>query len=296
MRNRGRAVLVALFLVLALGIVTVTDLSITWFGHGPRIKALVDSTPPGTAYMALRAREGRPPILRRWTPLDSLPVAVVCAVLAAENVRFFQHGTLDYANQREMLSRVLRGDPSRGGSGIAQQLARNLYLEPDRTIRRKLREYVLAYKISHTLTKERQLELYLNLVEWGDGVWGVAAGGESLFQRSLDQLTPSEVVLLANVPPAPARGLEFATARARRAKSVIVTGILWREGILDELQWTATVARLRRIGDFVDQGMTPARAAEAAADEMGEEEVLADTGPTRQPVRDRCNPANRGIT
>lgn len=295
-RNPGRVVLVSLFLLLALGIVTVADLSVTWFRHGPRIAALADSVPPLTAYMALRTREGHPPRGRRWVPLDSLPLPVVCAVLAAENVRFFRHGTLDYANQREMLSRVLRGDLSRGGSGIAQQLARNLYLGPDRTIRRKLREYVLAYKISHTLTKERQLELYLNLVEWGDGIWGVAAGSEHLFQRPLDQLTPSEVVLLANVPPAPARGLDFATARARRAKSVIVAGILWREGVLDELQWTATVARLRRLGDHVDRGMTPAEASRAVAEEMGEEEVLADQGPTGKTARDRCDPANRGVT
>ncbi len=298
--NPGRkvrlGVLLALSLVLVLGIVTIADLSFTWLRHGPRIEALADAVPPMTAFMDLRAREGHPPRLRRWVPLDSLPVPVVCAVLAAENVRFFQHGTLDYANQRAMLSRVLRGDLSRGGSGIAQQLARNLYLQPDRTIRRKLREYVLAYKISHALTKERQLELYLNLVEWGDGVWGVAAGSEHLFRRPLEQLTASEVVLLANVPPAPARGLAFATARARRAKAVTVTGILWREGVLDDLQWTATVARIRRIGDFVDLGLTPATAAHAAAEEMGDEEVVTGHQPVREAARDRCDPGNRGIT
>ncbi len=288
-------VLLVLSLVPGLGLMTIADLSFTWLRHGPRIEALADSVPPMTAFMDLRDREGHPPRLRRWVPLDSLPLPVVCAVLAAENVRFFQHGTLDYANQRAMLSRVLHGDFSRGGSGIAQQLARNLYLQPDRTIRRKLREYVLAYKISHALTKERQLELYLNLVEWGDGVWGVAAGSEHLFQRPLGQLTASDIVLLANVPPAPARGLAFATARARRAKAVTVAGILWREGVLDGLQWSATVARIRRIGDFVDLGMTPAEAALAVTEEMGEEEVVTEQGTVREAARDRCDPGNRGV-
>lgn len=292
-----RAVWLGLLGLVVIGLALVTDLGITWFRYGPRITALVDSTPAQTAYMALRAQEGRAPLDRRWVPLDSLPAPVVCAVLAAENVRFFSHGALDWNNQRAMLSRLLRGDFSRGGSGIAQQLARNLFLEPDRTVRRKLREYLLAYKISHTLTKERQLELYLNLVEWGEGVWGVAAGSAHLFRRPLEQLGPSEVILLANVLPSPIRGLEFATSPPRRAKSDLVAGILWREAILDPVAWTATAARLRRTGDFVDLGLSPAQAAEAVNQEMGAEPPLRPGGLTPwEPARTACDPARRGIT
>ncbi len=277
------------------GLVLIADVSATWFGSGPRIAALADSVPVMTAYMERRAREGQPPRRRHWVPLDSLPAPLVCAVLAAENVRFFSHGTLDWENQRAMLSRVLHGDFSRGGSGITQQLARNLFLEPDRSLRRKLREYVLAYKISHTLTKERQLELYLNLVEWGEGVWGVAAGSEYLFQRPPGRLRPSEIVLLANVLPSPARGLGFPTSPPRRAKSDLVTTILWRETILDNLGWSATAARLRRIADYVDRGMTPAAAGDAVTGEMGEERVI-ESEHHRVPLRAVCDPDRRGVS
>lgn len=247
--------------------------------------------------MMRRASAGVPPLSRRWVPLDSLPSALACAVLAAENVRFFAHGALDWTNQREMLSRVIRGDLSRGGSGIAQQLARNLFLAPDRTPRRKLREYLLAYQLSHGLSKERQLELYLNLVEWGDGVWGVAAASEHLFRRPPGQLTPSQAVLLVNALPAPSRGLAFPLSPSRRSKLLLVTTLLWREAVLDDLAWTATMARLNRMGQFADAGMTPQAAAEAVLQEMGTEPLLEAEPPDPPlPLRERCNPRRRGVT
>src|SRR5439155_4933159 len=157
-----RAALTAGLLLVILGL----DLAWTWVGHRRIISALRDSIPATTAFMRQRANQGHPVRQRRWVPLDSIPPALVCTVLAAENVRFFEHGTLDWSNQHAMLYRALHGDWSRGGSGIAQQLARNLFLSPDRTLRRKLREYLLAYQSCHTFAKERQLELYLHLAGW----------------------------------------------------------------------------------------------------------------------------------
>jgi len=274
-----------------------SDLALTWSRHRSTMVALRDSVPETTAFMMRRASEGTPPRSRLWVPLDSLPSALACAVLAAENVRFFSHGTLDWTNQRELLSRVIRGDLSRGGSGIAQQLARNLFLAPDRTPRRKLREYLLAYQLSHALSKERQLELYLNLVEWGDGVWGVAAASEHFFGRLPGQLTPSQAVLLVNALPAPSRGLAFPLSPPRRAKLLLVTTLLWREAVLDDLTWTATMARLTRMGQFVDAGMTPQAAAEAVWQEMGTEPLLEAEPPDPPlPLRERCNPRRRGVT
>lgn len=290
-----RAAWLALAGLLLVGVVLIADLSLTWFRYGPRIAALADSVPDMTSFMKRRAEEGVPPRAHRWVPLDSLPGPLVCTLLAAENVRFFEHGALDWENQRAMFFRVLRGDLSRGGSGIPQQLARNLFLEPDRTIRRKLREYLLAYKISHMLSKERQLELYINLIEWGEGVWGISSGSEQVFQRPVEQLTPSEAVLLVNVLPSPHRGLDFATSAPRRAKAALVAGILWREAILNEVEWGATVARLRRIGDYVDLGMTPAEAARAVTEEMGEERVLDPHRADRAPPRVLCDRVRRGV-
>ena len=94
-----------------LGILAVlvgSDLALTWRGHRGVMAALRDSVPETTAFMMRRTSEGVPPRSRRWVPLDSLPSGLACAVLAAENVRFFSHGTLDWTNQRELL-----GTPTR---------------------------------------------------------------------------------------------------------------------------------------------------------------------------------------
>ena len=257
----------------SLAVVIFLDLSLTWLGHRKAIASLADGIPAATAFMQQRAREGTPPQHWRWAPLDSLPVPVVCAVVAAENVRFFRHGSIDWTSQRAMLERISRGDLSRGGSSISQQLARNLFLSPKRTPRRKLREYLLAYQISHALSKQRQLELYINVVEWGDGVWGIAAGSEHLFARPLAELTPTEIVLLASVLPAPRRGLSYPLSPSRRSNWETLARILWREAVLDDLTWGATTARLRRMADFVDLGLTPGEAAAAVTVEMGAERV-----------------------
>jgi monofunctional biosynthetic peptidoglycan transglycosylase len=297
MARGWRWALGALALLGIMAVLVGSDLALTWYRHRGAMVALRDSVPETTAFMIRRASEGKPPRSHRWMPLDSVPSALACAVLAAENVRFFSHGALDWANQRELLSRVIRGDLSRGSSGIAQQLARNLFLAPDRTPRRKLREYLLAYQLSHALSKERQLELYLNVVEWADGVWGVAAASEHLFGRQPGQLTPSQAVLLVNALPAPSRGLAFPLSPSRRSKLLLVTTLLWREAVLDDLAWTATMARLNRMGQFVDAGMTPQAAAEAVTREMGTEALLEAEPPDPPlPLRERCSPWRRGVT
>lgn len=244
--------------------------------------------------MERRAREGRSPGTPTWVALDSLPSTVVCAVVASENVNFFRTGPLDWANQRQLLGRMLHGDFSRGGSGITQQLARNLFLTPDRTPRRKLREYVLAFAISRNLSKERQLELYLNLIEWGEGAWGIVAGSERLFGRPPDSLTPTQAILLANVLPAPWRGLAYPLSPPRRGKLERIAGVLWRQGVFDALTWSATTARLRLLGQAVDAGETPHEAASAAARLMGPEPIQP-LAAEAEPWPRRCDPKRRGV-
>ncbi|MEZ4588027.1 MAG: biosynthetic peptidoglycan transglycosylase [Gemmatimonadales bacterium] len=286
----GAGLAASVVAVAAVGI----DLALTWRAHAPVIAALRTSPPERTGYMERRAREGRSPGARTWVTLDSLPPTVVCAVVASENVNFFRTGPLDWANQRQLLGRMLHGDFSRGGSGITQQLARNLFLAPDRTPRRKLREYVLAFAISRNLSKERQLELYLNLIEWGEGAWGVAAGSERLFGRPPDSLTPTQAILLANVLPAPSRGLAYPLSPPRRGKLERIAGVLWRQGVFDELTWSATMARLRLLGQAIDAGETPLEAASAAARVMGPEPAQPLAGDA-EPWPTRCDPKRRGV-
>lgn len=301
-RNRAmtRALRWAIFggigTLLIIGSFVLLEVTRTWVRYRPLVAALTDSTPDITAYMVRRASEGTPIAARAWVPLDSLPAAVVCAVVVSENANFFLQGALDWSNQRDLLSRLLRGDLSRGASGIPQQLARNLFLSPDRTVRRKLREYVLAFQVSALLTKHRQLELYLNMIEWGDGTWGVAAGSQALFGRTPDQLTPTESILLANVLPAPSRGLSFPLSPKRRAKTVRVAEMLWRTTAFDDITSSATAARIRRVSRLVDRGLRPDEALAAVANEMGPEPTV-DPGllfdPPARPIE--CLPDRRGV-
>lgn len=267
----------------------------TWVQHRPLVAALADSVPERTAYMALRAASGVPPQHRRWVPLDSLPTAVVCAVVSAEDANFFRSGAVDWRRQRELLGRMLHGDFSRGASGITQQLARNLYLGPARTPRRKMREYLLAFQLDQALPKERQLELYVNLAEWGDGVWGIASGSERLFGKAPRELTPTEAVLLPMVLPAPSRGLAFPLGvRQRRARGEGLAKALWRQAIFDDLTWTATAARVRRLGEQVEAGLTPVEAVDSVAEEMGVERSTAEEE-AWAPWPDRCDYTRRGV-
>ena len=112
----------------------------TWTRYRSEVVALKRSVPERTEYMEVRALEGSAPRHRRWVPLDALPAVAVCSVVNAEDPYFFAHGAVDWEAQRALFTRVLHGDFSRGGSGISQQLARNLFLAPERTLRRKLRE------------------------------------------------------------------------------------------------------------------------------------------------------------
>jgi len=255
--------------------VIVCDMGIAWVGHRKAIAMLVDSVPAATAYMAVRTAEGHPPRARRWVPLDSIPVLAVCAVVAAEDPTFFQHEWFDWATQERLFRRVLGGDFSRGGSGIAQQLARNLFLSPDRTVRRKVREYTLAVLVAETLSKERQLELHLNLVEWGDGVWGIRAGSQELFGRPLDRLTPTETVFLATLLPAPARGMEFSLLPSRGSGASRVLASLWRAGWLDNATRAATTARHARIGWYTGRELPAREAIARTRGEMGREPEVA---------------------
>jgi hypothetical protein len=149
-----------------------------------------------------------------WRPLAELPPHVVGAFLEAEDARFFHHHGFDLAMIRRALAADLdAGRFERGASTVTQQLAKNLFLSGERTLMRKLEEAVLAWRIEQVLDKRRILELYLNLVELGPGVYGVGEGAERYFGKEPDQLTAAEAAELAALLPAPRRGMDDAWQR-----------------------------------------------------------------------------------
>jgi monofunctional biosynthetic peptidoglycan transglycosylase len=120
------------------------------------------------------------------------------AVLVAEDAAFWQHDGVDYAElQKSIELDWARGQLLRGASTITQQLAKNLYLSPSRNPLRKLRELIIARRLEAELKKARILELYLNVIEWGDGIYGVEAAARTYFGTSASSLGPAESALLA---------------------------------------------------------------------------------------------------
>ena len=141
---------------------------------------------------------------RIWIPITGLPDLVINAVVTAEDDTFFEHHGVNYKATREaMLHDVKKRRFSRGGSTITQQMIKNVFLSKEKTVTRKLREYVLAIKAEEILTKHRILEIYLNEVEWGDNIYGIEAASRFYLDKHASELTAAEAALLAGMLPNP---------------------------------------------------------------------------------------------
>lgn len=160
---------------------------------------------------------------QRRIPLafEEIPPQLVNAVLAAEDDRFFEHGGVDYAGLLRALTRhILSGERSEGGGTITMQLARGIFLSPEKTYRRKLQEIFLAWRIERELSKQEILALYMNKMFLGQRAYGVGAAAEVYFGKTVDQLTLPEIALIAGTFRLPSRDNPVANpdlARQRRA-------------------------------------------------------------------------------
>jgi len=169
----------------------------------PDVRQLRARNPDSTAFMELRAREARsrgeePRRVQRWVSYGRIGQNLKRAVLVTEDSAFWEHDGLDYQQIKESMEVNLeRREFARGASTITQQLAKNLYLSPSKNPVRKLRELLIARRLEAELTKQRILEIYLNVIEWGDGIYGADAAARTYFGKSAADLSPSESALLA---------------------------------------------------------------------------------------------------
>jgi hypothetical protein len=166
--------------------------------------------------------DGRPlPLVAKspsWRALDSLPPTLVRAFLVAEDGRFFVHHGFDVDRIGHALAADLdAGRFDRGASTITQQVAKNLWTGGERTLGRKLEEAVLTWRLEQVLDKHRILELYLNLVELGPGVYGIQDASERYFGKVPEELSPDEAAQLAALLPAPRRGMDAFWQKRYRA-------------------------------------------------------------------------------
>jgi monofunctional glycosyltransferase len=169
----------------------------------PDVRPLRTANPSTTAFIDLRDAEARakgrqPRRVQRWVRYGAISPDLKRAVLVAEDDAFWQHEGVDLDQLQESFETDwARGRFARGGSTITQQLAKNLYLSPSKNPLRKLRELIIARRLEAELKKARILELYLNVIEWGDGVYGVDAAARSYFGVTSAELGPEASALLA---------------------------------------------------------------------------------------------------
>lgn len=161
---------------------------------------------------------------RILTPLAQIPEHLRRAVIAVEDVRFFEHPGLDYIGiLRAAWTNVRRGGKVEGASTITQQLARSLFLSSERTFDRKVRELVVAYKMELVSSKEQILETYLNQIYFGQGAYGVASAAQSYFGKDLSALTVAEAAFLAGLPKSPNHFSPFKNyARAKKRQEHVL--------------------------------------------------------------------------
>lgn len=172
---------------------------------------------------------------RKLVKFTDLPPVIIQAVLSAEDSRFFEHKGFDMQGISRAFFRNLKaGRIVQGGSTITQQIAKRLYLSPEKSYSRKLKEAVLAFKIDRSLSKEEILNIYLNNIYMGHGAYGIEAAAEVYFGKKTRDLTLSEASLLAGLPKAPSNYDPYANYEGARRRQAYVLARMVEEGYISE--------------------------------------------------------------
>ena len=231
-RRRWRWWQIALLGVLACAIIGMTAVTGVIWHYSQDLPSLdsLQSYQPSlitTVYTDDRQPIGQFFIERRiLTPLVEIPKMLTQAVIATEDARFFEHPGLDYVGMLRAAWTNLRhgGRKVEGASTITQQLARSLFLSPERSYERKIRELILAYKMEAVSGKEQILETYLNQIYFGQGAYGVASAAQSYFGKDVTTLTLAETAFLAGLPKSPSRFSPFtAYERAKKRQEHVLS-------------------------------------------------------------------------
>lgn len=203
--------------------------------------------PPTTAFMLQHQWSSRPaigtiPVNHEWVPRQQISAHAALAMIAAEDQRFLDHRGFDFRSIRAAIDEYRDGGRLRGASTLSQQVAKNVFLWPERSMTRKVTEAYLTVLIEALWPKERILEVYLNVAQFGPNVYGVGAASRIYFDKPAAELTAGEAALLAAVLPGPVRYRVAAPSdyvRARQAWIERQMGYLGGTGFLQEVWDTA---------------------------------------------------------
>jgi monofunctional biosynthetic peptidoglycan transglycosylase len=213
-------------------------LTLLWFGLMPNISKLKRENPRKTAFMEYREKQWKEKgkkinIHQIWAPLSNISPYLIKAVLIAEDDKFWRHEGFDYEAIRKAIERDLKAKRLKfGGSTLSQQLARNLYLSPEKSLLRKISEALITWRMEKVLSKRRILELYLNVVEWGEGIFGIEAASRQYYGKPSSELTPFEATRLAAILPSPMRYNPLGDQRYVTTRANDIYNIMIQRGII----------------------------------------------------------------
>ena len=251
----------------------------------PDISYLKVQAPKKTAFMEFRERQWaeenkKIKLHYIWTPLSGISPFVQDAVLISEDDKFWRHYGFDLAGIQEALEKNMRsGTMKAGGSTITQQLAKNIFLSPEKTATRKLKEVFLTIRLERELGKKRILELYLNVAEWGPGIFGIEEAARHYYGKHASQLGPEEACRLAAVLPNPIRFSPVGDSRYVKTRADVILKVLQKRdkglSIWEDLQKDAS-----RAGQ-VEEELSFIPALPAEPDTQGDAGTPADTPPAQ---------------
>ncbi len=205
---------------------------------------------------------------RDFVPIGEIPQLMKDALLAIEDARFYEHGGVDYRGVARALLADLTGGVRQGASTITMQVARNFFLSQEKTVKRKLTETLLAYRIESALSKDQILELYMNQIYLGQRAHGFASAARTYFNKRLSELTLAEAAMLAGIPQNPARHNPAVNPVRAKARQMMVLKRLRQLGKITEAQYSEAAAQSLAVNDRPQFAVHADHAAEMVRQEV----------------------------
>jgi len=219
-------------------LVSAVFLNIGFYFVYPDVSKLKKSSLKKTAFMEYREQEWekrgkKKKIIRQWVPLSQISPYVIKAVIIAEDDKFWSHEGFDFGAIQKAIEKDIKKRKFKfGGSTISQQLAKNLYLSPSKNPVRKIKEAIITWRMENHLSKKRIIELYLNVAEWGEGVFGIEAAARHYYGKPASALTAKEAARLASVLPNPRKFDPTGESKFVEGRSDRIYQIMVRRGIV----------------------------------------------------------------
>jgi len=221
----------------------------------PDVGDLMMHNPRSSALMVQRFREAKNSrkdlvIRQQWVSLDEIPNLLKDTIRVTEDAAFYQHRGVDFAELKAAFKKNWqKGKYVRGASTITQQLAKNLYLSTDKSVIRKIKEYLIARRLENQLGKKRIFELYLNVIEFGPGIFGVQAAANIFFNKDIRRLNIEETVRLTAVIPKPLKETPTRNSSWINWKAGWILDTLLRYRYIDQSEYHRVMAKFKSGGD-----------------------------------------------